>query len=62
TSLVVFLFNGQIILPLGFAAAVCHMAGSYLGSGLVLAKGAKIVRPIIIIVLFLLLLKILGIF
>ena len=62
TSLVVFLFNGQIILPLGFAAAVCHMAGSYLGSGLVLAKGAKIVRPILIIVLFLLLLKILGIF
>ncbi|MDO4345366.1 MAG: TSUP family transporter [Eubacteriales bacterium] len=62
TALTVFLLDGQVLLPLGLAAAVCNMAGNYLGSGLVLTKGTKIVKPIILIVLFLLLLKILGIF
>ena len=59
TSLVVFLLHGQVLLPLGFAAAVCNMAGNYIGAGLVMKKGASIVRPIIMIVLVLLLIKIL---
>ncbi|MBO5556384.1 MAG: TSUP family transporter [Oscillospiraceae bacterium] len=59
TSLVVFLLNGQVLIPLGLAAAACNMLGNYLGSGLVLTKGSKIVRPIILVVLVLLLIKIL---
>ena len=59
TSLVVFLLNGTVLIPLGLAAAACNMLGNYIGSGLVLSKGTKIVRPIILVVLALLLIKIL---
>lgn len=61
TSLAVFLLNGQVLLPLGIAAALCNMAGGYIGAGLVMSKGIRIVRPSIMLVLFLLLLKIFGI-
>lgn len=61
TSLAVFLLNGQVLLPLGIAAALCNMAGGYIGAGLVMSKGTRIVRPSIMLVLFLLLLKIFGI-
>ena len=57
-SLAVFLLNRQALIPLGLAGAVCNMAGNWLGSGLALSKGSKIVRPIILGVLLLLLLKI----
>ena len=56
-SLVVFLLNGQVLVLLGLVGAVFNMAGNYLGSGLALSKGTKIVRPIILGVLVLLLLK-----
>ena len=59
TSLAVFLLSGQVVLLLGLAGAVCNMAGNWLGSGLAITKGAKIVRPVILIVLALLLIKIL---
>ena len=59
TSLGVFLLSGQVILLLGLAGAACNMAGNWLGSGLAITKGAKIVRPVILIVLVLLLIKIL---
>lgn len=62
TSLTIFLLNGQLIFLLGIAAAVCNMAGGYLGSGLAISKGSRITRPVIILVLGLLLLKVLGIF
>lgn len=59
TSLTVFLLHGQVLIPLGLAAAVCNMAGNYVGSSLALSKGVRIVRPVILAVLLLLLLKIL---
>lgn len=58
TSLVVFLLNGEVLLTLGLAAAVCNMVGGYIGAGLVMKNGTKIVKPSIIFVLFLLALKI----
>lgn len=61
TSLAIFLINGQVILVIGIAAALCNMAGGYLGAGLVMKNGAKIVKPSILLVLFLLLLKVIGI-
>ncbi len=61
TSLVIFLMSGQVVVVLGLAAAVCNMAGSYVGAGLAMTKGSKITRPIIILVLGLLFLKVLGI-
>ena len=62
TSLVIFILNGQVLFTLGIAAALCNMAGGYIGAGLAMRKGANIVKPIILFVLFLLLLKILGIY
>lgn len=61
TSLVIFLMNGQAIIPLGLAAAVCNMAGNYVGAGLAMTKGGKITKPVIVLVLILLFLKVLGI-
>ena len=58
TSLAVFLLNGQVVFLLGLAGALCNMAGNYVGSGLALTRGAKIVRPVILAVLLLLFLKI----
>lgn len=60
TSLTIFLLNGQVIFLLGIAAAVCNMIGGYLGAGLAISKGSRITRPVIILVLGLLLLKVLG--
>lgn len=58
-ALAVFLFNGTIVLPLGLAAAVFSIAGHYLGSGMVMKNGSRIVRPVILVVLALLFVKIL---
>ena len=54
TSMAVFLIGGQVILPLGIAAAALNMLGNYIGSSLAIKNGAKITRPVIIIVLVLL--------
>lgn len=62
TSLIIFLLNGQAFITVGLAAAACNMAGGWLGAGLVMKNGAKIVKPSILLVLFLLLLKILGVY
>ncbi len=62
TSLVVFLRSGQAVITLGLAAAACNMLGGWLGAGMAIKSGAKITRPIILLVLVLLLLKILGVF
>ena len=59
TSLVIFLLNGQVLIPLGIAAAICNMAGGYIGSGMAMSNGTRIVRPIILVVLLLLFIKIL---
>ena len=61
TSLTIFLLNGQAVILLGLAAAACNMAGNYVGASLALTKGSKITRPVILLVLGLLFLKILGI-
>lgn len=60
TALCVFLLNGQVMIGIGIAAAVCNMAGGYIGAGLVMKNGSKIVRPSIILVLVLLAVKVAG--
>jgi len=57
-SLTVFLLNGAVMFPLAAAAAVFSIAGHYAGAGMVLKNGQRIVRPIILVVLALLLVKI----
>lgn len=62
TSLTVFLLNGQVLIPIGLAACAFNMLGGYIGAGLALQNGAKIVKPIILFVLLLLGLKVAGIY
>lgn len=62
TSLLIFLLNGEVILTVGLAAAACNMVGGYIGAGLVMKNGAKIVKPSIIFVLILLALKVIGVY
>lgn len=57
-SLVTFLVNGKLIFALGITAAVFSIAGHYIGAGLVMKNGKKIVRPVILIVLVLLFIKV----
>ena len=58
-ALTVFLLNGKVCLPLGLSAAACCVAGHFIGSGMVVKNGSRIVRPIILLVLAILFIKIL---
>ena len=62
TSLIIFLINGEVLLSVGLVAAACNMVGGYIGAGLVMKNGSKIVKPSIIFVLILLALKVLGVY
>ena len=53
-SLAVFLLNGQAILPIGLIAAVFAVAGHFIGAGVLLKNGAKVVKPFVLVVLSLL--------
>jgi uncharacterized membrane protein YfcA len=57
-ALTTFLLHGHVFVVLGLSGAVFNMFGNYVGSGLVLSNGSKIVRPIILLVLSILFLKI----
>lgn len=58
SALITYLINGKTLLFLGLIAATFNMLGNYIGSGIVLKSGSKIVRPMILIVIILLLIKI----
>lgn len=45
---------GKVLIPLGLISAVFATAGQYLGAGLALKNGSKIVRPVILVVIVLL--------
>ena len=62
TSLIIFLINGEVLFSVGIVAAACNMLGGYIGAGLVMKNGAKIVKPSIIFVLRLLALKVAGVY
>jgi uncharacterized membrane protein YfcA len=61
TALAVFFLNGKVVITLGLAAAACNMVGGYIGAGLVMKNGSRLVKPSIIFVLCLLALKVFGI-
>lgn len=54
-----FFLNDKVYWMLGITAALFCMAGSYIGSGLVVNNGQRIVRPVVMVVLTLLFFKIL---
>jgi len=50
-GLITFIINGKVYLILGLVAGLFSIAGNYMGSGYFTKSGAKIARPVIIIVL-----------
>lgn len=59
-ALATLLFSRYINAAYGLAGAVFCLAGHYLGSGLVIKNGSRIVRPVIILVLILLFIKVIS--
>lgn len=59
-ALATFLLSGYVHIAYGIAGAVFCLLGHYIGSGLVMKNGSKIVRPVIVLVLLLLFAKILS--
>ena len=57
-ALVTSLIAGKVIISIGLISAVFSIAGQYLGAGLALKNGSKIVRPVIFTVLALLAVKV----
>ncbi len=59
-ALVTFILAGKVLWTIGIAASIFSIAGHWIGSGFVMKDGTKIVRPIILVVLVLLFLKIVS--
>lgn len=59
TSLVIFLINGTVLLPLGLTAGLFNMAGNFLGSRLFTKGSSKITKPIMITVITIFFVKVL---
>lgn len=57
-SLIVQLRTGYVFLGVGLVASVASIAGHYIGSGLAIKNGSRIVRPTVILVLILLTVKV----
>ena len=58
SALVTFILAGKILWGLGLAASCFSIAGHYVGAGMVVNNGVKIIKPIILVVLVLLLIKV----
>ena len=57
-SLFTSLLSGKVFLALGLIGAVTSIAGHYIGAGLAIKNGSKIVKPTVIVVLLLLAVKV----
>ena len=57
-SLIAYFFSGKIIFSLGIPAAVCGIAGNWLGSSLAIKKGNRLIKVTMLVVLVLLFAKI----
>ena len=57
-ALVTSFLSGKVFIVLGLIGAVASIAGHYIGSGMAIKNGAKIVKPVILVVLALLAVKV----
>ncbi|AMW32894.1 TSUP family transporter [Fervidobacterium islandicum] len=58
-ALLTFIVGGKVMYAIGLPAALFGIAGNWIGSGLALKKGAKIIKPVMIVVLIILFTKVL---
>lgn len=57
SSAATFAFSGMVVWPAVLLATVFNVAGSYIGAGLAMKKGARVIRPMFLFVLALLFLR-----
>lgn len=57
-ALVGYLLTGNIIYQIAIPAAICNMLGNYIGAGLAIKKGEKLIRPLMLVIVMGLILKI----
>ena len=57
-SLITFLINGQVFFALAVPAAVFGIAGHFLGSSLAIKVGARVIRPVLVVVMGILLVNV----
>ncbi|MCQ2553136.1 MAG: TSUP family transporter [Clostridia bacterium] len=60
SALAVYLINAQVVFPLGIAAGCFSLAGNYLGARQFTSGGEKIVKPVILIVLIIFIIKVVS--
>ncbi|MBP3656818.1 MAG: TSUP family transporter [Clostridia bacterium] len=60
SSAATFALSGAVVWPAVLLATVFNIAGSYIGAGLAMKRGAKIIRPMFLFVLALLFLRLAG--
>ena len=53
-SIIAFFLSGKIIYSIAIPAAIFAMIGNYIGAGFAISKGAKFIRPMMILVIMLL--------
>lgn len=61
-ALVVFLINGQVDIVIGLVAGGCNILGAWLGAGLIIDLGAKVMKPAILVSIVLMALKVFGVY
>lgn len=59
-SLITYALSGQVLWAVGIPAAVCGIAGQYIGSGLAIRGGAKVIRPMFFVILALLVVRLVS--
>lgn len=59
-ALLTYLFSGKVFFLLGLTAGIFNIIGAYLGTKFFSEKGAKIAKPLIIIVLIIFFIKVIG--
>ncbi len=59
TSMVLFIFAGHVLWTLAIAMAVAQIVGARLGSQLVISRGAKLIQPVMVVIILLLAIKLL---
>ncbi len=60
SALTVYLLHGKVMFAIGIPAALCAVAGNYFGARLALHKGAKVIRPIMLLVVCLLFFRVIA--
>lgn len=58
-ALISFWIGGKVLFLLAIPAGICGIAGGWVGSGLAIKKGEKIIRPMLVVVVVLIFIKIL---